>query len=346
MKNTEEKKKRNDKKVVPLTKNRAKNILLVTGNVFLAIALVVAILIYTNVSKTQREQTRLNSFCNIVDSMKRFSQNTLSVEKNCVDNWAAFINQNDLTAEEALDYIRTVNKQSNRIAHLVDMEGEKYAALTTYENTTSAWTHIYMEESVIHSDESYRFIDRMEEIYSADKDSLYVLGKYRATEWQRAVISVGSRVVLRRPDGTEGGYLLLRLIPTEELQQLWTFSTGFQGSEISLIADDGGYIVQSASLRSSTLPEFIRIYNFQNDYTQATALIRRLQTTDRGLLTYNNSKGLVTFIIPHWKFPVWTFSAIFPWQTYKRNRPTSDLYSSSAEFSPLSCYWTVWRSFP
>ena len=57
----------------------------------------------------------------MVESMKQVSENYLSTEKGYADDWAAYIASCHMTAEEALDYIRTTNTQEDRAAHLVDM---------------------------------------------------------------------------------------------------------------------------------------------------------------------------------------------------------------------------------
>lgn len=58
-----------------------------------------------------------------------------------------------------------------------------------------------------------------------------------------------------------------------------------------IIASDGGYIVASNSMRSSSFTEYIRGYNFQDDYNKVYELKDQLETTDSGLLQYKNSAG-------------------------------------------------------
>lgn len=52
----------------------------------------------------------------MVESMKQVSENYLSTEKGYADDWAAYIASCHMTAEEALDYIRTTNTQEDRAA--------------------------------------------------------------------------------------------------------------------------------------------------------------------------------------------------------------------------------------
>ncbi len=75
-------------------------------------------------------------------------------------------------------------------------------------------------------------------MYNGEK---YVLGKYKTRETQRMLISVGLRVMLRRPDGTDRGYLLLRAVPIDAMtmKKLWLFPVNYPAAEIGLIDQRG-----------------------------------------------------------------------------------------------------------
>ena len=226
----------------------------------------------------------------MVESMKQVSENYLSTEKGYADDWAAYIASCHMTAEEALDYFRTTNTQENRAAHLVDMAD--FSARSTFVRNGNPWVHCYEEQQKLATMDSSAFLDKMEQLFNAGPDEVPVLGKYRVGESQRTVVSVGTRVMIREADGSDRPYLLLRLIPVEYLQNTWTFPTEFPLAEISMIVNDGGYVVQSPSLRSRTFLDFIRAYNFTDDYNAVDSLAERLLTTENGLLTYKDSRGV------------------------------------------------------
>ena len=58
-----------------------------------------------------------------------------------------------------------------------------------------------------------------------------------------------------------------------------------------IIASDGGYIVAPNSLRSRSFTEYIRGYNFQDDYNKVYELKDQLETTDSGLLQYKTRRA-------------------------------------------------------
>ena len=171
----------------------------------------------------------------MVESMKQVSENYLSTEKGYADDWAAYIASCHMTAEEALDYIRTTNTQENRAAHLVDMAD--FSARSTFVRNGNPWVHCYEEQQKLATMDSSAFLDKMEQLFNAGPDEVPVLGKYRVGESQRTVVSVGTRVMIREADGSDRPYLLLRLIPVEYLQNTWTFPTEFPLAEISMIVN-------------------------------------------------------------------------------------------------------------
>ena len=226
----------------------------------------------------------------MVESMKQVSENYLSTEKGYADDWAAYIASCHMTAEEALDYIRTTNTQEDRAAHLVDMAD--LSAHSTFVRNGNPWVHGYEEQQKLATTDSSAFLDKMEQLFNAGPDEVPVLGKYRVGESQRTVVSVGTRVMIREEDGSDRPYLLLRLIPVDYLQNTWTLPTEFPLAEISMIVSDGGYVVQSPSLRSRTFLDFIRAYNFTDDYNAVDSLAERLLATENGLLIYKDSRGV------------------------------------------------------
>ncbi len=266
-----------------------KNALLLLCNVILVLAMIATAVLYSDANQRQKDAMRLDVFCTTVESLKKVSENYLSTEKGYVDDWAAYISSQHMTADEALGYIRTTNTHADRMAHLVDLDD--LSARSTVERNGVPWVHCYEEMAQIGTEAAQRAIDKMQKMLTAGPDEVYVLGKYRVGEVQRTVISVGARVTILQDDGTDKDMLLLRLIPVDYMQRSWVFPTEFPTAEISLIARDGGYIVQSPSLRSSSFLEFIRGYNFQDDYNRVNDLAAQLAGTESGLLQYRNSAG-------------------------------------------------------
>ena len=262
---------------------------LILCNILLICAMLLTTAVYSGTIMKQKNALQKDTFCNTIESLKQVSKNYLSMEKSGVNDWASYIEARHMNADEALDYIRTASSYDDRAAHLVDME--TLSARSSYLQNGSPWIDYYENTRKLNTISSQAFLGKMQQIYESDKDALLVLGKYSMNESHTTVISVGTRVLIREADGTDRPYLLLRLIPVEYLQKSWVFPIDYADAEVSLISQDGGYIVQSPSLRSRSFPEFIRSYNFAEDDNQMYQLEKRLKNEDNGLLEYQDAKG-------------------------------------------------------
>lgn len=267
----------------------SKKVVIILLNVLLIIATVCSVVVYSKHVRRQQEETTLNAFISAVESMKGISENYLQTEKVFADNWAKYIEKNDLDLDGALDYIRSSNTQQDRLAHIVDMD--TFEGHSTYpetgDNSVSCYSKMIGEESYFET----IFKANMQHMFDKNYDGLCVLGKYKTSETQMSVVSVGTRVTLRTEDGHRD-YLLLRVIPLESIKKIWIFPMQYSTAEVGIIANDGSYVISSNSLKSENFIEFIRSYNFSDNYKGADALSELLKTSENGILTYKDSKGV------------------------------------------------------
>ncbi len=259
--------------------------LLILCNIVLMLAAVAFVLYYTTDVRREREEMERETFGTTVENMKQISLRYLSTEQTAAQNWAAYIEHEHMTLDEALAYIQASNTQEDRQAHIVDMD--------SYEAYASDGTVIscYQTFRISKRDWEQMTVENMERLFDRDDGHLLMLGRYRVYETQTTVVSVGTRVRLKTADGGYRPYLLLRVIPVESMKKIWVFPMEYPTAEIGLITHDGSYVIQSNAMRSENFIEFIRSYNFQNDYNGADALVTQLHTTPSGLLQYKNSKG-------------------------------------------------------
>lgn len=219
--------------------------------------------------------------------MKQLSIRHLGAEKHYVDDWAAYIEKKEMTEEEALEYLRDANSRTDRYAHIVDMD--TFEARTADKRDDGEDTvDVYREFSLSDQRTRVQFIENMRRIFSGQSG---VLGKYRIRETQTTVIGVGESVELKQADGTKKAYLLLRAIPVDSMKKNWIFPTEYASAEIGLITSGCDYVIQSPSMRSENFAEFIRSYNFADDYNGADVVFEQIAQTDSGLLSLKNSKG-------------------------------------------------------
>lgn len=274
-------------KTLQKQRTHTERFLLITSNIILLLAVIFFAIGYSASVRKNQEENERETFCSTIETMKQLSIRYLDAEKHYVDDWAAYIEKKEMTEEEALEYLRDANSRTDRYAHIVDMD--TFEARTADKRDDGEDTvDVYREFSLSDQRTGVQFIENMRRIFSGQSG---VLGKYRIRETQTTVISVGESVELKQADGTKKAYLLLRAIPVDRMKKNWIFPTEDASAEIGLITSGCDYVIQSPSMRSENFAEFIRSYNFADDYNGADVVFEQIAQTDSGLLSLKNSKG-------------------------------------------------------
>ncbi len=269
-------------------KDKRIKIILVICNFTLILATVIAAATYSRHIRKGQEEANTVDFIRMVESMKQVSQNYLDSERGYAKNWAAYITQQGMTLEEALDFLRSINTNKARFAHIVDMD--TFDAYSSFYSKGEEEIDAYVKYKEQNVEAELPFAKIMYNMFNGTGEEFEVLGKYRVPETKANALGIGARVTLQTDSGTKD-YLLLRIIPTEEIRQSWVFPLEYKSAEVGIITNSGDYVIQSASMKSSNFREYIRGYNFQNDYNQVDVLMKQLETTDNGVLEYKNFRG-------------------------------------------------------
>lgn len=263
-------------------------IALAAVNIMLIIAAVTFSFIYSKNLKERQENAELETFYATIESMKQISYNYLQMELGYAKDWAKYIDAHDMTVDEAIDYINSANNQNDRYAHIVNMN--TYEAYSTYKKNNDGKLEFYKTVKNEESDYNKIFLENMSQMFSVS-EGINILGKYRPDDTQMNVVSVGTRVAINSGDGNRYDYLLLRVIPVESIRNIWVFPVDYKSAEVGIITRTGDYVIQSKAMKSRSFCDFIRGYNFENDYNKVDELYRLLADTDKGLLRYKDSKG-------------------------------------------------------
>lgn len=270
--------------------DRLKKQILVSINIILVLGAIISSLQYSSYLKKKQDSYDKSAFCSAVESMKQVSFNYLKVELGYANDWAKYISENDMSVEQALDYVSQTNNQKDRYAHIVDMTDFKAYSSYNNENGDVDTIKCYEKFNQEGTDTDKIFIKIMRHMLNAGEDEINVLGKYRTDDTHTNVISVGTKVRIKA--GKEyKNYLLLRLIPVESMRKIWVFPVEYKSAEIGIITKSGAYVIPSKSMRSVAFTDFIRGYNFKNNYNKVNSLYKKLMNTDKGILEYKNSKG-------------------------------------------------------
>lgn len=257
-------------------------------NILLIVFVITAAWHYSGyISKSQSEIKRAD-FIRTIESMKSVSQNYLDGESGYVQNWASYISEHDMTLKEALDFLRSINTNKERFVHIVDMDS--YEAYSSFYSKGKEKIDTYLKYKKGGAEGDLPFGQIMRNMFSGSEQQFELLGKYRIPETQSMAVGIGKKVTLNTTDGKKD-YLILRVIPVEALQKSWLFPTDYASAEVGIITRSGDYVIQSASMRSQNFVEYIRGYNFQDNYNEREKLKQVLETNNSGTLEYKNFKG-------------------------------------------------------
>ncbi|MCQ2612646.1 MAG: response regulator [Treponemataceae bacterium] len=204
-----------------------------------------------------------------IDSLKVLSDHYFESELQIVDDWIAFIRKSGLGVEETLSFASGVNSRDDRYVHLLNLSDYRaQTPLKTYDKAGGPRTgdvSVYL--NVLNkSDSSWKErAEILEKMTDYEENAPVILSRYWEEIRQKFVISLGKPVDLADKNGIVSKYLLLRVIPVENLREELNFPTGFETAAISLIDRHGQYVVQSQSFPGKSFAEFIKANNFRND---------------------------------------------------------------------------------
>ena len=101
---------------------RLKTSWIVIANIALMSAILVFVALYSNYERKGNYRSRVDHFVNATVAMEQVTGNYLEGEQGICDNWAQYINNQDLTLEEAAAYIRATHVTVDVSSHLIDAE--------------------------------------------------------------------------------------------------------------------------------------------------------------------------------------------------------------------------------
>lgn len=263
-------------------------LLLLVCNVLVMAAAIGSSLIYANRQGAKQLAARQADFITTIESMKSVSQNYLDSERGYVGNWAEYISGEDMDLKEALAFLRKINTNPARFCHIVDMD--TFGAWSSFYPEGQEYIDTYQNFNGERADYEERMVASMWAIFNGTQAGFSVMGKYLIQENLATAVSVGARVTLRTDRGHKD-YLLLRAMPTDALKSTWVFPVEYHSAEVGILIRDGDYVVQSSSMKSLNFPEYIRTYNFQDDYNRVDTFREQLMSTEAGTLHYKDFRG-------------------------------------------------------
>jgi len=219
---------------------KLKKLILVAVNILLVAVIVFLAWQRTRAVQEKDEREAEEAFIANVASMRNLAFTVLESEQKVCEDWAVYINSAGMDMEEALDYLRHANADETVMAQILDREtGIGFSAEADQNGETA------VDYSSFH-----------EAIDDAGDGEIRLTSAFTNPITHRQSVGFLENLTL-----TDGEYILMRVVSTDEISAKWDFPSQYREAEISLIARSGDYIIRTTNMKSENFWEYMRIYN-------------------------------------------------------------------------------------
>lgn len=257
-----------------------KRIWVIIVNVFIILSMLVFVVVYSNSQVKKTTQTQIEHFENTTVTMGQVTENYFEGEQRVCDVWTHYINSQNISMEEAISFIGVSHVLPNASAHIVYRDTLNGYSTRSKDGTTGIFPV------------SYTNIDFLKDVSWIDPigTSINISRGYTNPINGNQSISFCNLVTLNE-SGEKKEAILLRVLPESELRDKWVFpKEEFQNAELSIIDQNGDYIIKDRSFKNSSFFEFYKSYNSSEDSAKTQEFFKKITTTT-GYFYMRNSHG-------------------------------------------------------
>ncbi len=233
--------------------SRLKSSWVVITNIALIGAILVFVALYSNFERAENYRQKVENFLNTTIAMERVTGNYLEGEQGICDNWAQYINSQNMTLEEAAAYVRATHVKTDTSAHLIDVE-----TLTGYSTRPRPNTENDYEVS-------YERLDLLGDgAWIADLGkAINITRTYtNPLNGEQSLAFCNRITVVDAKTGEKKEAYLLRIMPTSNLEEKWVFpQEEYENEDFSIIDTEGSYVIRGRSFKNNSFFEFYKSYN-------------------------------------------------------------------------------------
>ncbi len=252
-----------------------KKIWIIIVNISIMLAMLLFVVLYSNLEAKETTKIQIEHFENTTITMEHVTENYLEGEQRICDVWAKYINNENMTMDEAISFIKNSHVLENSSAHIVDIKTKKGLSTRKKINT----------EDYSVSYDSYDFLNELNWIHNLG-ESINISRAYTNPVNGEESIAFCNKITLK--DDIDA--ILLRVLPISELTGKWFFpQEEFKDAELSIIDGDGDYIIKGHSFKNSSFFEFYRSYN-KIDPSESKDFFNKI-TSETGSFIMLNSRG-------------------------------------------------------
>ena len=250
-------------------------------NAIIISAMLIFVVLYSRSENKESFQNRIDQFENTTVTLEQVTENYLEGEQRICDVWARYINNKNLTIDEAADYIRASHVLANTSAHIIFLDTLTGLSTRPKLGTSDDYTVSYERISVLEN------LDWIDEIGK----SINISRAYTNPINGEQSLAFCNKITLRDTgNASSKTAVLLRVVPISELEQKWVFpQEEFVNAELSMIDANGDYILKGNNFKNSSFFEFYKSYN-PTEPASSKELFDTI-TSSTGSVSMLNSRG-------------------------------------------------------
>ena len=250
-------------------------------NVIIISAMLIFVVLYSRSENKESFQNRIDQFENTTVTLEQVTENYLEGEQRICDVWARYINNKNLTIDEAADYIRASHVLANTSAHIIFFFTLTGLSTRPKLGTSDDYTVSYERMSLLENSDWINEIGK----------SINISRAYTNPINGEQSLAFCNKITLRDTgNASSRAAVLLRVVPISELEQKWVFpQEEFVNAELSMIDANGDYILKGNNFKNSSFFEFYKSYN-PTEPASSKELFDTI-TSSTGSVSMLNSRG-------------------------------------------------------
>jgi signal transduction histidine kinase/CheY-like chemotaxis protein len=275
----------------------------------------------TNQGDFHKERNREN-FVNMTVSLERVTTYYLEGEQRLCNSWARYINHNNLTLRQAVDYLNWVQVVKNYSSHIIMLDTLKGLSNRPHTDNPDDISVSYENIDILSSLTNLRSELEPEQstyLYTNSFDSVHVTRSYTNPVNGIQSIAFCDVVNLTADDGRLKKALLMRVIPLENISEKWSFPTErYEDAQISMIDSEGNYIIKGKSFKNSNFFEFYKSYN-KSDYHDMEELRQLVHKSGSFIMKNSRGEDVLISHVPVNSASDWSIISYIPLKNIDKN---------------------------
>ncbi|SEQ01559.1 Hpt domain-containing protein [Lachnospiraceae bacterium RM5] len=237
-----------------------KKALVIIPNLLIIVLVLYFIVGYANSREEESKRNIIEAYEKMTLTVDQIIANYLEDEQHLCDIWSNYVNRSaesgtPMTAEEAISYIRKAKISPEISGHLIFMDDPGLSGISTTEKLGDSGNYSvsYKNVSIFENLDSVSNVDGVVNITRAYTNPMNGI---------QSIAFMNYVQVLDPDTGKLRTGLLMRVVPISRLEQKLVFLKGeYENVEISIVDQDGDYIIRGKSLKNSNFLEYFRSYN-------------------------------------------------------------------------------------